>query len=89
MIEYDINPSVNGKEDFLSHEVVDVLRRIPGDLKDAVDRIGFELGKPLIYVVTEACRSLKLALFEGCVIGIGTTEEFTKTSLGEGDIETG
>ena len=90
MFEYDSNPSVTVASfevfDFLIHEVLDVLRGIASDLNEAVDGIGFKLGKPLCCVVTEAFRSLKLPLFESFVAGISVTEEFTKTLLGEGDI---
>jgi hypothetical protein len=90
MFVYDTNRSVAKRVfDFLSHDVLDVCQRVASDLKEAVNRIVFKLGKPFSCIVTKASRSSELAIFESFVFGIGVIEEFTKTLLGEGDIDTG
>ena len=70
-------------------EVVEVRLRKTSDLKEAVDRTGFEWGKPVVEGVTEAWSIVQLARFERSVFGIGVAEELAKTLLVEGDIDSG
>ena len=80
MFVYDTHRNVAKRVfDFLSHDILDVRQRVASDLKEAVDRIVFKLGKPFSCVVTKASRSSELALFESIVFGIGVIEEFTET----------
>jgi hypothetical protein len=87
MLKYDFNGVTERALDFLMYVFFDPLFGVTGDLKEAMDRISRKSLQPILFLVAEALRSLRLALFKCWVLDVGHQGEFRKTFLGERNIK--